>query len=90
VPHRYVKEPGVLFLISRTRATKDNAGAKQFLASFTRQAEKNRLTAAMPESIRQEEADGKIDLKKFMDVIISIQDNSLRNYLYDLYKKLGG
>jgi hypothetical protein len=32
----------------------------------------------MPEGIRQEEADGKTLLKKFMDIIISIQDHDTR------------
>jgi hypothetical protein len=90
VPHRYVKEPGILFLISRTRATKGNAGAQQFLRSFTRQAEKNRRTKILPENLRQEGTDRRIDLKKFLDVIISIHDDETRNFLYNLYKKLGG
>jgi phage anti-repressor protein len=90
VLHRYIKEPGVLFLISKTRTTKDNPSAQQFLTSFTRQAEKNRPTKSLQKNIRHEETDGEIDLKEFLDVIINVRDDDARNYLYNLYKKLKG
>jgi hypothetical protein len=71
---RYVTENGVLVILSKTRATDDRLPS--FLNDFTSWTETEKRVA------------GDIDLKKFLDVIISIPDNDSRNFLYNLYKKL--
>jgi phage anti-repressor protein len=74
-PKRYVTESGVLVILSKTRDT-DNAKLPSFLNNFTSWTDgKRRVT-------------GNINMKKFLDVIISIPDNDSRNFLYNLYKKL--
>jgi hypothetical protein len=94
VLHRYIKEPGVLFLISKTRTTKDNPSAQQFLTSFTRQAEKCRMQKTLsedtwPETI-EDTSRKEIDLNKFLDLTITIQDNDTRNFFFSVYKRLKG
>ena len=78
-PKRYVREDGILIILSKTRVI-ENPKFTLFLNAFTSQDE------GTPQI-----TEGKnIDLKKFLDIIINTQDNENRNFLYDIYKKLKG
>ena len=76
-PKRYINEDGILIILSKTRVI-ENPKFTLFLNAFTSQ---NESTPQITEGKN-------IDQQEFMDIIIDIQDNNSRKFLYDVYKKL--